>query len=143
MVWTSHIKSFDDIAPHLRFLLCSQNILSQLAAALSSYENVTFEELFHRFLKGTGVPCPKLFENARNHFTSIIDLSKIDDLGFRPRIFYWAATGSPSIEINGPGVSVSAFILSFNTANNSYKTSRFHYVVHLMQIMHPHLSGTS
>lgn len=116
MVWTSHIKSFDDIAPHLHFPLPSQNVLSQLAAALSSHENIAFEELLHNFLKGTSVPCPKLFESARNHFASIVDLSKIDDAGFRPHIFYWAATGSPSIEINGPGVSVSSFILSFTTA---------------------------
>ncbi|KAF8164427.1 hypothetical protein BJ912DRAFT_863835, partial [Pholiota molesta] len=107
MVWTSHIKSFEDIAPHLRFPSCSRHVLLQLSVALSSHGDVTFEKLLYKFLEGTGIPCPKLFENARNHFTSIVDLSKIDDAGFRSRVFYWAATGSPSIEINGSGISIS------------------------------------
>lgn len=111
MVWTSHIKSFDDIEPQLRFT--SQAALNLPSAALFSYNvngSVTFKHLIDAFLKGSGIPCPTLFANARNHFNaSMLDLSeaKLEETSFRPRIFCWAATGSPSIEINGPGISVS------------------------------------
>lgn len=111
MAWSSHIKSFEDIEPQLRFT--SQAALDLPTTALSSYDsngNVTFKHLVDAFLKGSGIPCPGLFTEALNHFnSSMLDLSpvRVEEPSFRPRIFCWAATGSPSIEINGPGISVS------------------------------------
>ncbi|KAF9473603.1 hypothetical protein BDN70DRAFT_816990 [Pholiota conissans] len=108
MIWTSHIKSFEDIRPHIHLSEPSQNVSLQLQEALSLCSGISFEQLLHTFLKGSGIPCPKLFEDALNHFAPVVDCSKIDDdMGFRSRVFYWAATGSPSIEINSLGITMS------------------------------------
>lgn len=114
MVWTSHIKSFEDIESQLRFT--SPATLNLPAEVFSSYDSnspLTFKHLVDVFLKGSGIPCPGLFAEAQHHFNSsllTLPMDKIDHQSFRPRIFCWAATGSPSIEINGPGISVSAYL---------------------------------
>jgi hypothetical protein len=43
---------------------------------------------------------PKTFAEAKTHFNRLVDLSKIEEDGFRSRVFCWAATGSCDREPN-------------------------------------------
>lgn len=69
--------------------------------------HVTFESLLVRFLKGKGIPCPRLFANATEHFDNIVELDRIEDENFRPRMFCWAASGSPQREPDSTPIAVS------------------------------------
>ena len=84
--WTSYISSFDAFEGHIQFLQACNT-------------TVNFGLHLTNFLKGSGIPCPHLFDEARPYFSPLIDLSKVEDIGFRPRVFCWAATGSPSLTL--------------------------------------------
>ncbi|KAJ3511111.1 hypothetical protein NLJ89_g4285 [Agrocybe chaxingu] len=80
MVWSgSHIKTFEDLKPHIRLTTPLPSVAVPLAAALAPHA-LTFEQLLHGFLEGSGVPCPALFESAKLHFSPIVNLSNIDSL---------------------------------------------------------------
>ncbi len=87
---------------------------NQLEDALANSDNhdTTFDSLLTSFLKGSGIPCPSLFYGVRDHFNSIIDLSCIDDDGFRARTFCWAATGSCERAVDAASISVSHIFTS-------------------------------
>lgn len=53
-----------------------------------------FTSLVTDFLKGSGVPCPHQFDEAKVYFNKIVDLDQINANGFRARMFCWAVTGS-------------------------------------------------
>ena len=93
LMWMSHISSFANLEPHLRILSPSTAWQNELRRALSD-GSAAFESLITFFLKGIGVPCPALFADAKPHFSRCVDLSNIDQDGFRSRMFCWAATGS-------------------------------------------------
>lgn len=107
MVWTGQIKSFEDLTTHLRFVVPSAPVAAAVTAALSSIHNLpTFQGIFEKFLKGSGIPCPELFMDVKEHFSPLVDLGDIDEDSFRPRTFTWAATGGPSLDITGDGIQV-------------------------------------
>ncbi|CAA7258598.1 unnamed protein product [Cyclocybe aegerita] len=103
--WSSQIKSFKDLEQHLRISHPFPSVALELQHALSRHGQ-SFEQLLHNFLKGSGVPCPALFESAKIHFSPIVDLSRIDELSFRSRMFAWAVTGSPSVDVTSQGLSI-------------------------------------
>lgn len=59
---------------------------------------MTILQRIERFLQGSGLPCPELFEAARGGFGSVIDLSQVSVTSFRARVFVWVITGSPFID---------------------------------------------
>jgi hypothetical protein len=63
--------------------------------------------LITNFLQGSGIPCPTLFAEVQDGFSSLVSLDKIDTKSFRPRMFLWAATGSPTVDPNLEIVLVS------------------------------------
>ena len=100
ILWTSNITSPNDFIPYLNIRTSSTNVARQLAEAVPD-PSMTFSFLIKRFLQGTGVPCPGLFEEAKHHFiANLVDLSNIDELSFRSKIFSWATSGSVSINTN-------------------------------------------
>lgn len=113
ILWTSNITSPTDLIPYLHIRSSSSDVARQLAAAVPDV-SMTFPFIIKRFLQGTGIPCPTLFEEAKHHFTAnLVDLSNIEAPSFRSKIFSWASTGSVSISTN-EGISVSTSQLSFN-----------------------------
>jgi len=69
--------------------------------------DTSFSSLLKDFLKGAGIPCPQLFDDAKIHFNPIIDLEHIGNGGFRSRVFCWAATGSCERESDATQITVS------------------------------------
>lgn len=104
LLWTSHIKSFSDIEQYLRFRPPPNTVLTSNFAGL--FPIPSLEELLIRFLGGAGVVCPGKFSLARSHFSSVIDLSTIDEQAFRSKMFCWAISGTPSIELTSASISV-------------------------------------
>jgi hypothetical protein len=64
IVWTSHISSFANLEPHLRIQLAPVTFRNQLQTAIPDGQT-TFESLLTLFLKGTGIPCPRLLQRQR------------------------------------------------------------------------------
>lgn len=105
LIWTSQIKSFNDLSPHIRYRFTPTPLLDQAFSQLGG-KDITLQDILSRFLKSSGVPCPKLFDEVKVHFSEVINLEKIDDPSFRPRMFCWAATGCPSIVSDSGDISV-------------------------------------
>ncbi|EIN10150.1 hypothetical protein PUNSTDRAFT_63951, partial [Punctularia strigosozonata HHB-11173 SS5] len=115
LVWTSHISSFSAINGLIRITDPAPQLVAQLQAA-SQDRTMLFSSLVRSFLSGSGIPCPGKFEEVRGQIGSIIDLSKIDDAGFRSQHFVWAATGSPFLPTGGDVLMVD----SVDEASPSY-----------------------
>jgi len=103
LVYTSQINGFEDIELHLSFSTIPLALTIPLNRALRELQisdpPQSFQQLIFRFLKGTGIPCPQKFEQAKAHFNNIASLENINQAGFLPRVLCWAATGSPSLDI--------------------------------------------
>ncbi|TFK18358.1 hypothetical protein FA15DRAFT_709940 [Coprinopsis marcescibilis] len=56
-----------------------------------------FQELFHEFLQGLGVPSQAEWDAVKDRFAHV-GLSSIDMPQFRSRMFVWAATGHPFLD---------------------------------------------
>lgn len=113
LVSTSYISSADVLLPHVEFVApTNANVHVAALRAHTGDITLTFEMLVERFFRGTGTPCPLRFAGARGGFHPIIDLSRIDDPGFRSQMFVWAATGSPFIDPTEGGIHVSLSLAS-------------------------------
>lgn len=66
-----------------------------------------FKSMLLTFLSGSGIPNEDLFNEVKHTFNSLIDLSQISSPFFRPRMFVWAATGSPFIGSDQQDIAVS------------------------------------
>jgi hypothetical protein len=110
MRWTSSIRGYDSVGPHLSVTPPSLSFSETMTMA--GRNNVTILQRLEKFLQGSGLPCPVLFKAAQGGFSSIIDLSQVSATSFRARVFVWAITGSPFID---PGaddrISVSRQLL--------------------------------
>lgn len=102
MVYTSQISGFEDLEQHLDFAAAAL-LIAPLNNTLQSLEfddpPQHFRDLVCRFLKGTGIPCPQKFNEAKAHFSGIADLNRINQAGFRAHILCWAVSGSPFLDI--------------------------------------------
>jgi hypothetical protein len=112
MLWTSHMSSFALLQDHLSFTEPSITYRNQLQEALND-DSITFTSLFVDFLKGTGIPCVQLFEDARVHFNTMVDLDQIGTDGFRSKMFCWATTGSCDRELDAPRISVCSVFVNY------------------------------
>jgi len=106
LLWTSHISSYANLEDHLVIVEPPLPLREQLQHSQSN-PNGSFTSLFTDFLKGSGIPCPALFDDAKNHFNKIIDLRQADAEGFRAKMFCWAVTGSCDREQGAPDIKVS------------------------------------
>jgi hypothetical protein len=83
----------------------------------------TMTDLVTTFLQGSGVPCPGLFAQLSGAFNSILDMSKIDEHSFRPKIWAWATTGAPFTSTGDSNMDVCqkfAFSHDINVLSRSY-----------------------
>jgi hypothetical protein len=118
MMWTSSIKGYDSIEPYLSVNPPSLSFSQTMATA--GRNDVTILQRLKRFLQGSGLPCPDLFEAVRGSFSSIIDLSQASTPAFRARMFAWAITGSPFIDPSADDrlhVSFLSLALEFHKMN--------------------------
>ncbi|TDL14092.1 hypothetical protein BD410DRAFT_846356 [Rickenella mellea] len=104
--WSTCVKNFESIRPVLKITGPHSNFVSRLTAALGGVE-LSYAALLSDFLSGTGLPCPNLFAAVQGSFNQVIDLSQIDDVGFRSRMFVWATTGAPFIGARAEDISVN------------------------------------
>jgi len=131
-LWSSQIKSYEDIRTHLRFSDLSPPVARELSLSLTRH-SIGFEQLLANFLQGKGIPSIAHFEQAKPHFSTAVDLNGIDNQNFRPRMFCWAITGSPTIDVGSPGILVCYCItLTFICTSNSMYDCRLHYVEKMM-----------
>ena len=101
LIYTSQITSYDSLEPFLRIL----PVPAQLSEGFPG-PACDLRGFLTGFFKGSGIPCPHLFLEAKQHFASNVDLTAIDTPGFRSRILCWAASGSPSIQVDGSPIEV-------------------------------------
>lgn len=113
----SQIQNFDSIRDYINIRTSPQLPplipTIRFATGLSGF---TYESLFRDFLSGQGIPCPQLFSEARETFGNLVDLTQINTLAFRSRVFCWAATGSPLLDTSRGTIEVylyssSSFII--------------------------------
>lgn len=104
-IWTSHISSYAALKDHLSIFEPRSSYQTELRLTLGD-PSATFTSLLVGFLQGSGVPCPRLFEDATIHFSSLVDLGLVDEIGFRAKMFCWAASGSYEREMDAPQINV-------------------------------------
>ena len=66
----------------------------------------TLQGILTKFLKGSGIPCPRLFDQAKAQFNDLVNLEQIDEPSYRSKMFCWAATGSPSLIVDPSDITV-------------------------------------
>ncbi|KAH8105799.1 hypothetical protein DFH11DRAFT_1518335 [Phellopilus nigrolimitatus] len=109
IVWTSRIANFGTIEPLLRIEEPASTFLASLERALRRFGETpcaSFASLLVKFLGGSGLPCPTLFDEVKGGFSPIVDLSCIQKEGFRAKAFSWAATGAPFVDANSEPIKV-------------------------------------
>ncbi|KAJ7103713.1 hypothetical protein C8R43DRAFT_963836 [Mycena crocata] len=95
----SRIVDADSLLPHLNALeLPNQHVHTAALRANTGDITLTLAMLFERYFRAAYIPCPLQFAMARGAFHPIVDLDRIEEPGFRARVFAWAATGSPFID---------------------------------------------
>ncbi|KAF8057836.1 hypothetical protein FPV67DRAFT_1429869 [Lyophyllum atratum] len=104
VVWTSHISDFASLSPHLSWGRTPSEFTSALA--LVTDDNLSLQSIIGAFFQGSGLPSPTRFAEIKESFSPAIDLTKLDTQGFRPRMFAWAATGSPSLDPASDMISI-------------------------------------
>ncbi|KAF8055701.1 hypothetical protein FPV67DRAFT_1434783, partial [Lyophyllum atratum] len=77
---------------------CLSRELARLRAAVGD-NSITYRSLVIDFLKGSGIPCPGLFDEIKSTFSRAVDLGRIDSPAFRSRMLVWAATGSQMLNM--------------------------------------------
>lgn len=97
LVYTSQVSSFQSLEPFLKI----HSVPARLSLAFDP------SQILLDFLRGSGTPCPSLFRDVEAIFSPAIDLTRMNDPGFRSRIFCWALSGTPSAPINGALLDVS------------------------------------
>ncbi|KAJ7436551.1 hypothetical protein FB451DRAFT_1417408 [Mycena latifolia] len=58
------------------------------------------------YLMGSGIPCPQLFEEAQQHFPSVVDLLLADSPNFRSQMLAWAVSGAPFLATGSGNISL-------------------------------------
>ncbi|KAJ7853479.1 hypothetical protein B0H14DRAFT_3450163 [Mycena olivaceomarginata] len=98
--WTSVIHDFDSLKPHLVVALMSPLLIGEIAQPGSPALTMDLEDLLHRFLQGSGAPCPALLEEAIPRLSKLISFDQIDSPAFRSKALCWATTGSPHVQFD-------------------------------------------
>ena len=111
LLWTSAISSYSSIEEYLIILRPLPLFAHELQNAAGI--NTTFRSLIVTFLQGSGIPCPILFAEVSDSFTSLVNLDSIDTPAFRSRVLSWAATGSPTIDPQG----LEVCLISYHTVS--------------------------
>jgi hypothetical protein len=101
IVWATNISSYDSLEPQLLVRGPPRSFIRANGSTV-----LDFPVFLTSFLSGAGIPCPTLFAEAQPHFSNVIDLSRVDDAGFRSRMFCWATTGSPSLAPGSGSITV-------------------------------------
>ena len=116
LIYLSVIMGYEDVEQQLSFPATPLSLVAPLNTALRPFQDgdvpLSFRHLITRFLKGSGIPCPRKFETARAHFNNVValGLDKINLPGFRPHLLVWAVTGIPSIDLTSSDrIKVSIF----------------------------------
>jgi len=68
---------------------------------------VNFTSLVIDFLKGKGIPCVELFDDAKVHFNSVVDPDQVGTDGFQAKMHCWALSGSSEWELDALRIVVS------------------------------------
>lgn len=105
-VWCGHIDSWERLRHHVIFTEPPVSFRNRFRA-LTNDNEATFRSLFESFMEGAGVPNTHLFSQAKAHFNDAVDLTRVDEEGYRARMFSYAATGSFDRESDSPRISVS------------------------------------
>lgn len=102
LVSSTHLVNYQSIAGSLNIKDEFDNIPDTVFGA-----PFNLAQLMKDFLDDKGVPCPEKWEQCLPYFDSAIDVGDVDKPWFRPRMFAWAATGFPSLKIDGETIDVS------------------------------------
>lgn len=93
-IYATTVHDFSSLAPLLTVHSPPPSVLAQFPDLVAEYD---FEDLLHKFLRGSGVPCPSLFAAVQPSFSSLVPIDRIDTAAFRTLAFCWATTGTPHV----------------------------------------------
>lgn len=105
-IWCSHMDSWARLHSHVQFTEPSLSLRNRLRVVLDNDE-ATYRTLIENFMGATGVPNRGLFDEAKAHFNAAVDLTLIDEDGYRAKQFCYASTGSYEREMELGKISVS------------------------------------
>lgn len=105
MAYSSHMSSFNALREHLDIAEPLASEMEPIRQALGD-PSLSLTTILLDFLRGKGAPCPHLLSAVSVHFPSIVDLSHIDEDGFRAKHFCWAATGTCERELGASQIQV-------------------------------------
>ncbi|KAF8174019.1 hypothetical protein K438DRAFT_1849830 [Mycena galopus ATCC 62051] len=98
-LWTSVIHNFDSIKSHLSVVTTpTRESLIDFVGQDSPVLDMDLAHMLQEWLKGSGIPCPGLFEIAKPTLSKLIPFGDVDSPAFRPKMFCWSGTGSPHVE---------------------------------------------
>ncbi|KAJ7754849.1 hypothetical protein B0H16DRAFT_1831582 [Mycena metata] len=80
------------IANVMASVMGPETLSAPIAAAMGGESLIN---IIADYLMGSGIPCPAMFEEARQHFPAGVDLSFIDSPNFRAQMLTWAISGTP------------------------------------------------
>ncbi|KAJ7937922.1 hypothetical protein B0H13DRAFT_2302393 [Mycena leptocephala] len=107
LISSSYMSGPNDLLSNVEFVMPpGYSQWSTMLATRIPGGNITFIALFVDFLRGSGIPCPQLFQQVTGSFSPLIDLSRIGTPGFRSQMVAWASTGSPLIHPDNPRITV-------------------------------------
>ncbi|KAF8143065.1 hypothetical protein K438DRAFT_1784082 [Mycena galopus ATCC 62051] len=98
-LWTSVIHNFDSIKSHLSVVTTpTRESILDFVKQDSPVLDMDLSHMLQEWLKGSGIPCPGLFEIAKSTLSKLIPFGDVDSPAFRPKMFCWSGTGSPHVE---------------------------------------------
>ena len=106
--YSSHVSSFEALHEHLDISEPLRTELEPIRQALGD-PSLSLTTIFLDFLRGKGAPCPQLLSAISVHFPSVVDLSRVEEDGFRAKYFCWAATGTYERELGAPQIKVGSY----------------------------------
>lgn len=106
LVFSSHITDLSSLRQMLTIHEPLPRHVMEFREAMGA-DAPSFQSLVIDFFKGSGVPCAAAFDEMKDALPHIVDLSRVDDPGFRVRMFVWASTGAPFASIGEEEICVS------------------------------------
>lgn len=109
VVWCSHIDSWDKLKNQVIFTEPSLAARNRLRT-LTNDDQATYRSLVESFMQGVGVPNLQLLLEAEGHFDNAVDLTLVDEAGYRAKMFCYATTGSFERETDSGKISVGILL---------------------------------
>ncbi|KAF8140970.1 hypothetical protein K438DRAFT_1879028 [Mycena galopus ATCC 62051] len=124
-LWTSVIHNFDSIKSHLSVITTpTRESILDFVEQDSPVLDMDLAHMLQEWLKGSGIPCPGLFEIAKSTLSKLIPFGDVDSPAFHPKMFCWSGTGSPHVEWEDHQQLLVYFVMGIIRFQSCFRTIR-------------------